>query len=152
MGKSVPEDSPCPCGSGKKYKHCCFVEAAKTKHGQRKIVTFSFDDGSQVKRSVHSLDSIPTHNAEGLAPDLTQRQMIALVLDEFLRILGTEQAGTLADLTNRIVAEMNIVPVFTYRDLGDALEKHPRFEHHCMQLVCLAGDDPVKVYVDKMGT
>ena len=116
------------------------------------MVTFSLDDGSQVKRSVHSLDSIPTHNAKGLTPDLTKQQMIALVLDEFFRILSTEQVGTHVDLTNRIVAEMNIVPVFTYRDIGNALETDPRFEHYCMQLVCLAGNDPVEVYIDKMGT
>ncbi len=78
--------------------------------------------------------------------------MIALILDEFFHILSTEQVGTLADMTNRIVAEMNIVPVFTYRDLGNVLETDSRFEHYYMQLVCLAGNDPVKVYVDKMGT
>jgi len=78
--------------------------------------------------------------------------MIGLILDDFFRILGTEQVGTLADLTNRIVAEMNIVPVFTYRDLGNALEADPRFEHYCMQLICLARNDPVELYVNKMGT
>ena len=78
--------------------------------------------------------------------------MIGLVLDEFFRILSNEQVGTLAEMTNRIVAEMNIAPVFTYRDLGNALEADPRFEHYCMQLVCLAGNDPVEVYVEKMET
>ena len=101
---------------------------------------------------MHSLDSIPTHNTNGLTPDITKKQMIALVLDEFFRILSTEQVGTLADMTNSIVAEMNIVPVFTYRDLGNVLEADSRFEHYCMQLICLAGNDPVEVYVDKMGT
>jgi len=105
-----------------------------------------------MKRNVHLLDSIPTHNKNGLTPNITKKQMIALVLDEFFRILSTEQVGTLADMTNRIVTEMNIVPVFTYRDLGNALEADSRFEHHCMQLICLAGNDPVEVYVDKMGT
>jgi hypothetical protein len=150
MGKSVPKKSPCPCGSGKKYKDCCFAKDWKTKQAQRKTVTLSLDDGGQQKRNVHSLDSIPTHNANGLTPDITKKQMIVLVLDEFFRILSTEQVGTLADLTNRIVAEMNIVPVFTYRDLGNALEADSRFEHYCMQLVCLAGNDPVEIYVDKM--
>jgi hypothetical protein len=23
MGKPIPRNAPCPCGSGKKYKHCC---------------------------------------------------------------------------------------------------------------------------------
>ena len=78
--------------------------------------------------------------------------MIALILDEFFRILNNEQVGTLADLTNRIVAEMNIVPVFTYRELGNMLEADSRFEHYCMQLVCLAGNDPIEIFADKMGT
>jgi len=82
------------------------------------MATFSLDDGSHVKRNVHSLDSIPTHNANGLTPDIAKKQMMVLVLDEFFRILSAEQVGTLADMTNRIVAEMNIVPAFTYRDLG----------------------------------
>lgn len=152
MGKSVPKNSLCPCGSGKKYKYCCFAKDWKTKRAQQKTATFSLDDGSQVKRKIHLLDSVPTHNANGLTPDITKKQMIALVLDEFFRILSTEQVGTLSDMTNRIVAEMNIVPVFTYRDLGNALEADSRFEHYCMQLVCLAGNDPVEVFVDKMGT
>lgn len=152
MRKSVQKNSLCPCGSGKKYKYCCFAKDCKTKKAQRKTATFSFDDGSQVKRNVHSLDSIPTHNTNGLTPVITKKQMIALILDDFFRILSTEQVGTLADMTNRIVAEMNIVPVFTYRDLGRALEADSRFEHYCMQLICLAGNDPVEVYVDKMGT
>jgi len=152
MRKSVQKNSLCPCGSGKKYKYCCFAKDWKTKQAQRKTATFSFDDGSQVKRNVHSLDSIPTHNTNGLTPDITKKQMIALILDEFFHILSTEQVGTLADMTNRIVAEMNIVPVFTYRDLGKALEADSRFEHYCMQLICLAGNDPVEVYVDKMET
>lgn len=58
--------------------------------------------------------------------------MIAMILDDFFRILSTEEVGTLADMTNRIVAEMNIIPVFTYRELGNALEADPRFEHYCV--------------------
>jgi len=27
-----------------------------------------------------------------------------------------------------------------------------KYENYCMQLVCLVGNEPVKVYVDKMGT
>ena len=152
MGKSVPKNFGCPCGSGKKYKDCCFADDWKRKQAQRKTITLNLNEGSQVKRNVHSLDSIPTHNTKGLTPDITKKQMIALVLDEFFRILSTQQVETLVDMTNRVVEDMNIVPVFTYRDIGNALDADSRFEHYCMQLVCLAGDDPVEVYVDKMGT
>ena len=27
-GKPVSRNAPCPCGSGKKYKHCCFAREA----------------------------------------------------------------------------------------------------------------------------
>ena len=150
MRKSVPKNSPCPCGSGKKYKQCCFTKDLKTRQAQRKTVTLKLDDGSQVKRKIHSLDSIPTHNVNGLTPDISKQQMMDMVLDEFYRALSIEQVGMLADLTNRIVAEMNIVPIFTYRDLGNALEADSRFEHHCMQVVYLAGNDPMELFVDKM--
>lgn len=122
------------------------------KRAQSKVAAFSFDDGSQMKRTVHSLDSIPTHNRNGLAPDITKKQMIDLVLDDFLLTLNVEQIGMLADMTNRVGAEMNIVPVFTYRDLGNALDADSRFEHYCMQVICLAGNDPTELLVDKMGT
>jgi len=152
MGKSVPKNFACPCGSGKKYKDCCFGKDLKRKQAQRKTITLNLDDGSQVKRNVHSVDSIPTHNTKGLTPDITKKQMIALILDEFFRILSTQRVETLVDLTNRVIEDMNIVPDFTYRDIGNALDADSRFEHFCMQLVCLAGDDPVEVYVNKMGT
>ena len=151
MGKSVPRNYPCPCGSDKKYKQCCFAKDLKTKQAQRKTATFGLDDGSQVNREILSLDSIPTHNVNGLTPDISKQQMMDMVLDEFFRVLSIEQVGMLADLTNRIIAEMNIVPIFTYRDLGNALEADSRFEHYCMQVVCLAGNDPMELIVEQNG-
>ena len=152
MEKFVPKNSSCSCGSGKKYKQCCFKKDLKTKQAQRKTATFNLDDSSQVKRKIHSLDSIPTHNVNGLTPDISKQQMINMVLDEFFRALSIEQVGMLADLTNRIVAEMNIVPIFTYGDLGNASEADSRFEHYCMQVVCLAGNDPMELFVENMET
>jgi hypothetical protein len=152
MRKSVQKNALCSCGSGKKYKYCCYKKDWNTKQAQRKMVTFSFDDDSHVQRKVHSMDSIPTHNANGLTSNIPKEQLVAMILDDFFRILSTEEVGTLTDLTNRIVTEMNIVPVFTYRDLGNALEADPRFEHYCMQLICLAGNNPVELYINKMGT
>jgi hypothetical protein len=147
MGKSVPRNALCPCGSGKKYKQCCLAKDGKMKQGKRKTASFSFDDGSTVNREILSLDSIPTHNIDGLTPNISKQQMMDMVLDEFFRILSTEQVGMLADMTNRIVAEMNIIPVFTYRELGNALAADPRFDHYCMQVVCLAGNDPMELLI-----
>jgi hypothetical protein len=31
-------NAPCPCGSGKKYKHCCLNKAEKSSTGQRLLL------------------------------------------------------------------------------------------------------------------
>jgi hypothetical protein len=40
--KKLSRNAPCPCGSGKKYKHCCFDKGFE----------FIEDDEGSVKRSV----------------------------------------------------------------------------------------------------
>jgi len=50
------------------------------------MVTFSFDDDSHVQRKVHSMDSIPTHNANGLTSNIPKEQLVATILDDFFRI------------------------------------------------------------------
>jgi uncharacterized protein YecA (UPF0149 family) len=32
VGRDVHRNQPCPCKSGKKYKHCCMRKAAKPSH------------------------------------------------------------------------------------------------------------------------
>ena len=32
---TVGRNEPCPCGSGKKYKHCCAVKAQRTPLGTK---------------------------------------------------------------------------------------------------------------------
>jgi hypothetical protein len=149
MTKSTKKDSPCPCGSGKKYKNCCFAKDSESKQARKKTAVFDLGNGNQIKRKVISLDSVPTHNTDALKPDITKEQMIALVLDRLQQILSTEKVSVFADLTNRAVSELNIVPTFTYRELGKALQSDSRFENKFMQLVCLAGSDPVELFIDK---
>ncbi|HZF29547.1 MAG TPA: SEC-C metal-binding domain-containing protein [Gammaproteobacteria bacterium] len=35
MTTTVGRNAPCPCGSGKKYKHCCAAKAQRTPLGTR---------------------------------------------------------------------------------------------------------------------
>ena len=34
----VQRNAPCPCGSGKKYKHCCLIQQSKTPMSQRLLL------------------------------------------------------------------------------------------------------------------
>lgn len=38
MAKKIGRNQPCPCNSGKKYKHCC-LKKGRTKKAQQRIPT-----------------------------------------------------------------------------------------------------------------
>jgi len=150
MKKAVPRNSPCPCGSGQKYKNCCYHIDLSIKEGKRIDATFTPDEDDSVSCDILSLDSIPTHNQNGLQPPLNKETMIQLLLDRLERDLIVFRVELIADATNRLIAEMNIVPKFTYRDVANAIENDPRFSAFKNQIVCLSGYDPIELFVDKL--
>ena len=156
MGKKIDKSDPCPCGSGKKYEFCClgrdydFIRSIRGKDRESiqavKINGYFTDiDGNVVKMKVTSLDSIPTHNKNGLHPSASSKEMVDVVIDEIYKILVAEEVGMLADLVNRVVDHMNIIPAFTYRQIGEAMEQDRRFTGFKMQVFCLAGNDPIEL-------
>lgn len=149
MKKAVPRNSHCPCGSGKKYKICCFLTDRQFTEPERVDVVFN-TDGVNTKHKVTSLDSIPIHNKNGLISNVKKSKEIELFLDLAEIDLKHRNVDMLADITNRLVEEMNIVPQFTYRDIGQAIENDSRFQHYKMQIVCLAGNDPLELFVNQM--
>ena len=40
MSNKVGRNQPCPCGSGKKYKHCCFGKDTKSEASNRNIIVW----------------------------------------------------------------------------------------------------------------
>jgi hypothetical protein len=74
--KALSRNAPCPCGSGKKYKHCCLKADLKIIPAVKKDATFSLDNDTKITRSVISQDSIPTHNQDGSRPNITKEQMM----------------------------------------------------------------------------
>ncbi|MFQ5750840.1 MAG: SEC-C metal-binding domain-containing protein [bacterium] len=81
MGRTRRND-PCPCGSGKKYKHCCYQKNYIEVTPEKKTAYFTLDDGSKISQSITSLDAMPTHNKNGLTPNITSAQMMDMCLDE----------------------------------------------------------------------
>lgn len=114
------------------------------------IADITLDDGSKTAIPVASFESIPTHNENGLTPDITPEEMIDLCLDEIYKILQQEKVGMMRDLVDLVIREMDIVPTFTYRQFGERMSKDGRFEVHLMQACSLKGTDPIELMVEKL--
>jgi hypothetical protein len=145
----IPRNSPCPCGSGKKYKNCCFQKNFIEVPAGRKKVKFAMPGQEDITEQITNMDSIPTHNKNGIKPNITKYQMIDLCLDEIYSILKNEKVNMLVDLVNLVVHDMDIVPNFTYREIGTQIENDNRFSIYKMQICSLSGTDPLELMVDK---
>jgi hypothetical protein len=55
-------------------------------------------------------------------------QMMDLCLDEIYKIVVSEKVGMLVDLVDKVVKEMDIVPLFTYRNISKRMKNDGRFE------------------------
>ena len=152
MTKAVPRYSTCPCRSDRKYKPGCLESDRSERSAERIPASFTLEDGSKTIRAILALDSVPTHNANGLQPNLSKEQTLQVLLDELERDLAFMRVELLSEATNRLVARMNIVPKFTYRDVGNAVEADKRFVQYMMQIVCLVGEDPLTLFFEKLGS
>ena len=147
---SVPRNSPCPCGSGKKYKNCCFKKNYIEVSAQRKDVELSLNEHDKIKTKITDKNSIPVHNRNGLKPKITKSQIIDLCLDEIYNSLQIEKVGMLVDLVNAAIATMDVVPVFTHDELATQMEKDDRFSIYMRQICSLSGTNPVELMVDRL--
>lgn len=146
----IPRNSPCPCGSGKKYKNCCFQKDFIEIPARRKEIKFTMPGEEDILMPITNMDSLPTHNENGIKPNITKNQMIDLCLDEIYSILKIEKVDMLADLVNSVVHDMDIVPIFTYREIAAQIEKDKRFSIYMMQICSLSGTDPLELMTDKI--
>jgi len=138
----VRKNDPCPCGSGKKYKQCCYWKNYKLVEPEKTPTEFTRKDGIKSVIYMASIDSFPMHNENGLKPNIPPEQMIDLILDEIYKILQMEQVGATRDLIDLVIREMDIVPNFTYRQICERLDADGRFEHWVYNICSLKGTDP----------
>ena len=146
----IPRNSPCPCGSGKKYKNCCFQKNFVEVPAKRKDVVFTMPGQENITQQITNMDSIPSHNESRIKPNITKDQMMDLCLEEIYKILIDEKVNMLVDLVNLVVHDMDIVPIFTYREIASRIENDKRFSIYMMQICSLSGTDPLKLMVDKL--
>ena len=143
-------NDPCPCGSGKKYKNCCFQKNFIEVSPAEKAGQFTLDDGSKISQSITSIDATPKHNKNGIKPNITSEQMMDLCLDAVYKILKIQKVGMTKDLVDKVVLNMDIVPTFTYRIFSEKMFKDGRFEVIHGQICSLKGTDPTELMADKL--
>jgi hypothetical protein len=114
------------------------------------MVELTVDDGTQISTSVTAIDSLPTHNRNGLSPDITPEQMMDLCLDEINKLLSSESVGMVHDLVDKVIMTMDLIPTFTYREIAQRMVDDGRFEvvHH--QICSPKGTDPIELMTNKL--
>ena len=147
---NIKRNDPCPCGSGKKYKNCCFQKNFSEVKPKKIDAKLTLDDGSIITRKIRSIDALPTHNKNGISPDITPEQMMDLCLDEIYKILAKEKVSMVSDMADKVVLEMDLIPTFTYRQIAERMLNDGRFELVHQQICALKGSDPVELMVDKL--
>ncbi len=145
--QAVGRNAPCPCGSGKKYKNCCYRTNYSEAAAPRKTIHFTEPRASI---PITTFDAIPTHNKNGLRPEITPEQMMDLCLDEIHKTLTHERVGATKDLVDAVLREMDVVPTFTYRQIAERMEQDDRFSVFNGQLCSLTGTDPVALMAEKL--
>ena len=115
-----------------------------------KKATFTMNDGSKKELLVRSLDSIPKHNHDGLWLKIEKDDLINLCIERIFTILKSEKVGMFADLVDQVMEELNIIPNFSYKELGEELEKDERFDFCNFQICSLKGTDPVGLMAEKL--
>ncbi len=149
--KAARRNDPCPCGSGKKYQNCCSRENYAQTTPARKTIHFTHSEGFRTSAQITSFDAIPTHNKNGLRPEITAEQMMDLCFDEIHKALAKERVGGTKDLVDAVLREMDLVPTFTYRQIAERMEKDGRFSVFKGQICSLKGTDPVTLMAQKLG-
>jgi len=128
MMKRVGRNDPCPCGSGKKYKHCCGqqVQAA----GGPAVAT------AAALQIPSALQAAVAHHLAGRLPqaEAIYRQILQAAPNhpDALHLLGTiayqvGQFGMAVELITRAISANPSDPAY-YSNLGNALQAQGRLE------------------------
>lgn len=85
----IPRNKPCPCGSGKKYKHCCALKISKplTKHNKH-LVLGTPGQGMGIANMKSLYAEVYPHECADVSPSLipkdeTDPKMLKLIINTF---------------------------------------------------------------------
>ncbi len=111
----LSRNAPCPCGSGKKYKHCCYAKAFEWQVGEAGEVYKSVPLSPEVREVFEQLrrDFVSQHGREPgpedkLFPGLPHPEHLEAMMVADMRAAGLDPAFIHAfERTGLLVTEMN---------------------------------------------
>jgi len=141
--RSIGRNDPCPCGSGRKYKHCCLRRDRKIEQLERAVARFEYgeqntvktvrrlvselnsESGSEPERELESLFAA----AEAMADFETQREAIEEASEkleshrtEFEALM--DDSSSALDHAMRLFSEETFAPFrYTPEDLNEAFSR-----------------------------
>jgi hypothetical protein len=113
--KKLSRNAPCPCGSGKKYKHCCWGKGFEWQADERGNVSKSVPLSPEAKAVIEQLRQafVAEHGREPgpedqLFPDLPHPEHLEAMMVEDMRRAGLDPAVIYAfEQTGLLVTEQN---------------------------------------------
>jgi len=140
-GRKVGRNDPCPCGSGKKYKKCCYGENIFNNHSNSKVPHSTLPPHDMIdygvpsinesffqKHTVHEISSPRFLYSNLLMPELAievskvTNQLINRGRDEAILIEKTDDINGLINILNKgpdqSLSEKRICCVSTVHDIG----------------------------------
>ena len=116
----------------------------------KRLLILKLDDGSKTSKQITSIDSIPKHNINALVPNISAEQMMDLCLDGIYETIKKEKVAMLVDLVDKVIQEMDLIPIFTYGQISKQMEIDGRFEIFQSQVCSLKGTNPVELIEKKL--
>jgi hypothetical protein len=132
--KKVSRNAPCPCGSGKKYKHCCWDKGFEWEKDEAGTVYKSTPTSPEVQEPLEQLRQafIAQHGREPgpddlLFPDLPHPEHLEAMMVEDMKAAGLDPAFIYAfEKTGLLVTEQNqhLIPEKDLAEWDAAIEEY----------------------------
>ena len=124
--KKLSRHAPCPCGSGKKYKHCCWDKGFEWVEDEDGTVYKSMPMSPDVREALEQLrqEFVATHGREPgpddlLIPDLPHPEHVEAMMVEGMKAAGLDPAFIYAfEQTGLLVTEQNL-HLISEKDLAE---------------------------------
>ena len=137
--RKLSRNAPCPCGSGKKYKHCCWGKGFEWVEDEAGTVYKSMPMTPEVREALEGLrqEFVARHGREPgpndlLFPDLPHPEHLEAMMVEGLKAAGLDPAFVYAfEKTGLLVTGQNqhLIPDEDLAEWGAAVEEYEREKH-----------------------
>jgi SEC-C motif len=138
--KRLSRNDPCPCGSGKKYKHCCWGKGFEWQEDEAGTIFKSVPLPPEAKEVVEQLrqDFIARHGREPgpddkLFPDLPHPEHLEAMMVEDMKRAGLDPAFIYAfEQTGLLVTEQNrrLIPAKDLAEWDAAVAEYQHAHPH----------------------